>query len=104
MRSKKVKKKTAGKKTSRRDRKAIPKYRMPRDKRIFRLDAEIGRFLMDSLDAMTKAEIIRHFGISERRFNARARNIAPILKKFEKQQVMELLFEMGKERPEGKKQ
>lgn len=100
---KKVKRKTAKKKRVRHGREPIPRYNMPRSKMAFRLDAEIGRHLMDNPDAMTKVEILRHFGISERKFNARAKIITPLLSWSERQQVMSLLFEMGKERPGDKK-
>ncbi len=85
-----------------RKKRGLLSYRMPRSQRIFRLDAEIGKYLMELPSALTEAEIIRFFNINKKMFDARARRIAPILKEAEKRNIMDLLYQMGKE-PRGKK-
>ncbi len=76
----------------------IPGYVLPRNKRRFKLDVEIGRYLLETPDALSREEIIKYFGIGSRQFNQRARMLAPILKADEIERITKLLLEMGKPR------
>jgi len=73
----------------------LPKYDKPKDDRLFRLDVEIGRNLLELPDALSERKIMKYFGIDKQKFNERARAIAPTLKAAQMQDVVDLLVAMG---------
>lgn len=79
-------------------RKKLPLYEMPKTKREFYLDVEVGKWLLEFPDALTKTEIIKRFRTSGKKFDERAIIIAPLLKEHERMQIIDLLLEMGRER------
>lgn len=73
----------------------VPKYVEP-SRRKFRVDVEIGRFLLETPDALSKAEIMRDFDLSMTQFVKRAKYLARVIDARERKELQDLLKTMGK--------
>jgi hypothetical protein len=82
---------------------AKPRYKMP-DKETFQLDAAIGGLLAGTGEFRTKQQIMAHFRVSEQAVNQRARIVARILDAEERREIEQVLYVLGRETTEKKKQ
>jgi len=92
----------------------VRKYKLPKRERFFLLDAEIGKFLMkelaektilvtlgvmsvEELRAHSKKEIMARFKMSEKRFDARAMRIRPLIEAHLQRKMVDVLLSMGRD-------